>query len=144
MMVVGEDLAFADVDVLVGEGALEEGSPEVIDGVAGGHGEHAFALEAAGGGGHLQVEGEADFADVVEAARDVGVFAVEADGGVEAANGFQRRAADDEVAALHHGADAQDVAVDGVGGPGGHVEDVDEAALLGREVVVDERAGEGG
>ncbi len=139
-----QDLAFTDVDVGVGEGAFEEGGPEVVDGVAGGHGEHAFALEATGGGRHLEVEGEADFADGVEAAGDVGVFAVEADGGVEASDGFEGGAIDDEVSSLHHGADAEEVAVGGVAGPGRHIEDVDEDALAGREVVIDERAGEGG
>ena len=48
------ELGLADVDVVVGEGALEEGGPEIVDGVAGGHGEHAFILEAAGGGDILR------------------------------------------------------------------------------------------
>ena len=123
---------------------MEEGGPEVVDGVAGGHGKDALALEAAGGGEHFEREGETDFADVVEAAGDVGVFTVEADGGIEAADGFECGAAGDEVASLHHGADAEDVAVERVDDPGGEVEDVDEDALAGREVVVEDGAGEGG
>ena len=109
-----------------GEGALEEGGPKVIDGVADGDGEHAFVLEAARGGEHLQIEGEEHFADGVQAARDVGVFAVEGDGRVEAADGFERLRETDEVATLHHGADAQNVAVDRVSQPGDAIEDADE------------------
>ena len=134
----------ADVGVGVGEGAVEEGRPEIVEGIAGGHGEDALALEAAGGGVHLEREGEADFADRGEAAGDVGVFAVEGDAGVEAADGFERGAAGDEVAALHHGTDAEEIAVDGVGGPGGDVENVYEETLAGREVVVENGAGESG
>jgi hypothetical protein len=82
---VGSSL-LADVDVCVGEGALEEDCPEVVDGVAGGDGEDSFVLEAARGGEHFEFESEADLADGVEAAGDVGVFAVAADVGVEAAD----------------------------------------------------------
>ena len=82
--------------------------------------------------------------DGVDAARDIGVFSIEADRGVDSSDGFERRAAEDEVAALHHGADAQDVSVDDVGGGGSEIEDLDEEALAGGELVVDERPGERG
>src|SRR5437763_1814395 len=62
---------FADVDVGLAVGAFEEGGPEVVDGVTGGHREHAFVFEAAGRGEHLEVEGEEDVAYLVEAAGDV-------------------------------------------------------------------------
>src|ERR1700733_8665567 len=80
------ELGLADVDVLAREGTLEEGGPEVIEAVAKGDGEHAFVLEATRRGEHLQIEGKEHLADGMQPARDVGVLAVEGDGGVVASN----------------------------------------------------------
>ena len=135
------EFGFADIDVLACKGTLEEGSPEIIEPITEGDGEHAFVLEAARGGEHLEIEGEEHFADGVQTARDVGVFAVEGDGGVVASNGLERSAGENEVAALDHGANAENV-LGRVGEPGDAIEDIHEPALTRCEVVVDERTGE--
>lgn len=69
--------AFADVDVVCGVGALQEDGPEIVEGIAGDHGEDAFFFQAAGGGEHLQLKREENAADLMQAAGEVGVFAVE-------------------------------------------------------------------
>ena len=84
------ELGLANVDMLASERALEEGSPEIVDGVAEGDGDHAFVLETARRGEHLQIKSEEHLADGVQAARDVGVLAVEGDGGVVASDGLER------------------------------------------------------
>ncbi len=138
------EAGFADVDVFLGEGVFEEGGPEIVDGVAEGHAENAFLVEAPGGGEHLQLESEDDGALFADAAGNIGVFAVESDAGVEAADGLESAAGDDEVAALDHGADTQEIAVDGVGAPRDEVVDADEDTLARGEVVIDDGAAEGG
>ena len=57
---LGRRVLLADVQVGAGIGALEEGCPEIVDGVARGDGEDAFLFEAAGGREHLELEGEAE------------------------------------------------------------------------------------
>ena len=100
-------------------------------------------LRAARGGKHLELEGEAHLADVVESARDVGIFTIERNVKIEAANALEAPARDHEVAALHHGTDAEDEAVERVGHVSHGVEDLDEHGLRGREIEVDQGAAKG-